>query len=72
LFFSQKTQLKPVLMPLPSQSSYSHGPALLCLINVPHCGHMQVIFLMGKGVMANGGGVCDGGALLLLVFAAKF
>ena len=37
---SSLKKLKPVLTLLPSQSSYSHGPALLCLIGVPRVGNL--------------------------------
>jgi hypothetical protein len=33
--------------------------------------HARAIFLMGEGARANGGGVCDGGALLPLFFVTK-
>ena len=55
-------------MLLPSQSSYSCGPALLCLVGVPRTGNLPD----GEGARANGGGVGDGGALLTLVFAMKY
>ena len=37
---SSLKNLKLVLAPLPSKSSYSRGPAILCLIGVPHAGNL--------------------------------
>jgi hypothetical protein len=57
---SSLKKLKPVLAPLPSQSSYSHGPALLCLVDVPRAGNLP------EGGRSKGKWrrSCDGGALL--------
>jgi hypothetical protein len=52
-------KLKPALALLPSQNSYSCGPALLCPIGVPHVGNLPD----GERSEANGGGAHDGGAL---------
>ena len=37
---SSLKNLKLVLAPLPSRSSYSRGPAILCLIGVPRAGNL--------------------------------
>jgi hypothetical protein len=60
-------KLKPVLAPLPSQSSYSHGPALLCPFGVPRVGNLPD----GERSKANGGGAHDGGALFDVGFCGE-
>ncbi len=58
-------KLKRALAPLPSRSSYSRGPALLCPIGMrTHAGNLPD----WERNKANGGGAHDGGALFDISF----